>query len=71
MDAQEPPTHVEGCELMLAEPDELEFRVDMSKRGIGDVLNELVAHRSIEDIAITEPPLENVISHIYHRGTAR
>ena len=67
-DEQAPPESVDACTLLVATPTELELHVDTSQRRIGDVLNELVAHRTIEDIAISEPALENVIGHIYARG---
>lgn len=69
-DELDPPGSVAGCRFLHAAQDELEFEVDLATRGIGDALNELVAHRSVEDITIGDPPLDDVIETIYRRGSA-
>jgi ABC-2 type transport system ATP-binding protein len=69
-DAAAPPASVDGCELLVAEPTRLTVRVDLATRRLGDVLDELVAHRTVEDMTVDDPPLEDVIGHIYLRGRA-
>lgn len=67
-DSQQPPVEVAGCELLLAEPSRLTVRVDLEQRRLGDVLDELVSHRGVEDMTVDDPPLEDVIGHIYQQG---
>jgi ABC-2 type transport system ATP-binding protein len=67
-DELEPPTSVAGCELLVAEPGRLSLRVDLDERKLGDVLEELVASRSVDDMTVSDPPLEDVIGHIYVQG---
>jgi ABC-2 type transport system ATP-binding protein len=69
-DEQAPPATVDGCEVLVAEPDRLSLRVDLDRRSLGSVLDELVAARSIEDMTVSDPPLEDVIGHIYVEGRA-
>jgi ABC-2 type transport system ATP-binding protein len=65
-----PPTNVAGCELLVAEPARLSVRVDLDARRLGDVLDELVSSRMVDDMTVSDPPLEDVIGHIYLRGRA-
>ncbi len=69
-DTQPPPTTVDGCDLLAAEGDRISLRVDLDRRRLGDVLDELVAHRPVEDMTVSDPPLEDVIGHIYVQGRA-
>jgi ABC-2 type transport system ATP-binding protein len=69
-DASAPPAAVAGCELLDASPTSLRLSIDLGQRGIGSVLDELIAHRTVVDISITEPPLESVIGHIYEASGA-
>jgi ABC-2 type transport system ATP-binding protein len=63
-----PPVAVAGCELLVAESARLSIRVDLDARRLGDVLDELVAGRVVDDMTVSDPPLEDVIGHIYVRG---
>ncbi len=65
-----PPAIVAGCELLVAEAARLSVRVDLDARRLGDVLDELVAGRVVDDMTVSDPPLEDVIGHIYVRGRA-
>jgi ABC-2 type transport system ATP-binding protein len=67
-DEQDPPADVAGCTFQESTTSSLRFVVDVSQRGIGDALNELVAQREVEDITISDPPLEDVIETIYRRS---
>lgn len=67
-DEQDPPVGVAGCELLVAERDRLSLRVDLDQRKLGDVLDELVASRGVDDMTLGDPPLEDVIGHIYVQG---
>lgn len=67
-DPQPPPTSVDGCELLEASDRHLVLRVDLDRRRLGDVLDELVAQRSVDDMTLSDPPLEDVIGHIYVQG---
>lgn len=67
-DEQDPPKDVAGCTFQESTTSSLRFVVDVSERGIGDALNELVAQREVEDITISDPPLEDVIETIYRRS---
>ena len=67
-DQAEPPASVDGCDLLAADPDRISLRVDLDRRRLGDVLDELVAHRAVEDMTVSDPPLEDVIGHIYVQG---
>lgn len=69
-DAAEVPTAIDGCELLVAEPQRISLEIDLTRRQLGHVLDEVVAHRSVEDMTISDPPLEDVIGHIYERGGA-
>ena len=62
------PASVDGCDLLAAEDDRISLRVDLDRRRLGDVLDELVAHRPVEDMTVSDPPLEDVIGHIYVQG---
>lgn len=69
-DTLEPPARIDGCELLVAEPGRLSVRVDLDVRRLGDVLDELIAQRSVDDMTVSDPPLEDVIGHIYTEGRA-
>ena len=44
------------------------FESNLEQRRLGDVLDELVAHRTVDDMKVEDPPLEDVIGHIYAGG---
>lgn len=62
------PSEVPGCTVTLAHKRRFTFSIDLTQRRVGDVLNDVVASRVVDDIEITDPPLEDVIGHIYLRG---
>ena len=68
VDEQEPPTTVDGCELLVATPTRVSVRVDLGVRRLGSVLDELVSRRTVEDLTVSDAPLEDVIGHIYQQG---
>ncbi|MCW2928657.1 MAG: transporter related [Thermoleophilia bacterium] len=68
LDEQDPPVQVEGCELLVATRTRVSVSVDLAVRRLGDVLDELVASRSVDDMTVGDPPLEDVIGHIYQQG---
>jgi ABC-2 type transport system ATP-binding protein len=48
--------------------DALKVRVDTSKQDIEEVLTALIKYGKVNDITISEPPLEEIISHIYQQN---
>lgn len=48
--------------------DAIKVQVDTSKEDIEEVLTILIRCGKVNDIVISEPPLEEVISHIYQQG---
>lgn len=45
----------------------LKVQVDTSKQDIEEVLTELIKYGKVDDITISEPPLEEIISYIYQQ----
>lgn len=48
--------------------DALKVQVDTSKQDIEEVLTELIKCGKVNDITVLEPPLEEIISHIYQQN---
>jgi ABC-2 type transport system ATP-binding protein len=69
-DAVDAPSTIAGCAILVGEPQRLSLEIDLAQRQLGEVLDELVSHRSVEDMTISDPPLEDVIGHIYERGSS-
>lgn len=44
----------------------IKVEVETSREDIDDVLSELIKFGKVDDITISEPPLEDIISHIYN-----
>ena len=43
------------------------FEVDTTKRSIREVLDQLLDRHPVVDISVTDPPLEEIVTHIYSR----
>ena len=48
----------------------IKVQVDTSKEDIESIITQLISKGKVEDITISEPPLEEVISHIYKQAKA-
>lgn len=61
---------LEGCGLNIlkAKGNGVKVQVDTSKEEIEEVLSQLIALGKVEDITITDPPMEEVIAHIYRQN---
>lgn len=61
---------LEGCGLNIlkAKGNGVKVQVDTSKQEIEEVLSQLIALGKVEDITITDPPMEEVIAHIYRQN---
>jgi ABC-2 type transport system ATP-binding protein len=46
----------------------IKVQVDTSKQDIEQVLTDLIKYGKVNDITISEPPLEEIISHIYQQN---
>ncbi|MCB2300777.1 ABC transporter ATP-binding protein [Clostridium tagluense] len=72
--------NLDNCELNIIKNkgNEIKVQVDTSKQDIEQVLTKLIKCGKVNDITISEPPLEEIISHIYklnkegdtHEGTS-
>lgn len=64
--------NVEGCSLDVIKHkgSAMKVQVDTSKQDIEEVLTTLIKCGKVTDIVISEPPLEEIIAHIYqqHKG---
>ena len=58
---------VPGTQLVNQDGPILEFKVDTKKHSLHTVLKSITAKFEIEDITVTDPPLEDIISFIYER----
>lgn len=61
---------LEGCGLNIlkAKGNGVKVQVDTSKQEIEEVLSQLISLGKVEDITITDPPMEDVIAHIYRQN---
>ncbi len=61
---------LEDCRLNIlkAKGNGVKVQVDTSKQEIEEVLAQLIAVGRVEDITITDPPMEEVIAHIYRQN---
>lgn len=67
-DTASDPIALDGVEVVSSSPLACELRVDTRSRSIREVLDYVLEHRSVADISVTDPPLEDVIAEIYHGG---
>lgn len=54
-----------GAEILKSKTNALKVQVDTSKQDIEEVLTGLIRRGRVSDITISEPPLEEIIAHIY------
>ncbi|WP_274651814.1 ABC transporter ATP-binding protein [Paenibacillus humicola] len=59
------PAAVAGTEMMAAEGRRLKLTVDLTQTTIERVLAELIGTVRFEDVTVEDPPLEEIIKHIY------
>jgi ABC-2 type transport system ATP-binding protein len=58
---------IEGCEVVKLSGSGAKLEVDTDRRSIREVLDDLLDRYEVADISVEEPPLEDVITHIYSR----
>ncbi len=68
----EPPSKIElpGVTLLKAAEYALKLQVDTRLTAIEGVMNEVLRAGSVADISVEDPPLEEVIAHIYQQDEA-
>lgn len=59
---------IEGVEVLKSREYSAKVEVDLDKTTVKEVLNHIMLYNSIEDLTVTNPPLEEVITHIYKGG---
>ena len=57
--------HIPGAEVLRADDYELELRVDVGRCSVKAVLERLLAAGEVADVSVGEPPLEEVIRHLF------
>jgi ABC-2 type transport system ATP-binding protein len=62
---QPAPFVLAGVTVLKASPHTLKLEVDTTKVSIQIVMNEVLKAGDVADITIEDPPLEEVIAHIY------
>jgi len=65
---QKPDLEACGLNILKAKGNGVKVQVDTSKQEIEEVLSQLIALGKVEDITITDPPMEEVIAHIYRQN---
>jgi ABC-2 type transport system ATP-binding protein len=62
--------NLDNCNLNVIKNkgDAIKVQVDTSKQDIEEVLTELIKYGKVNDITISEPPLEEIISYIYQQN---
>ncbi|MFH0869312.1 MAG: ATP-binding cassette domain-containing protein [archaeon] len=63
----QPKFKLHGCKVLLQTEHELQIEVDLRKKAIDDITHYLLKNFKIEDITITNPPIEELIKEIYRR----
>lgn len=58
---------IEGAEVATIGPTLFKLRVDTDRCSISEVIEALFRCAHVADISVTDPPLEDVITHIYSR----
>jgi ABC-2 type transport system ATP-binding protein len=56
---------IEGVTITEHTPTTLKLVVDVGRRSVRDVVDELLDHLPVADLSIVDPPLEDVIAEIY------
>lgn len=64
------PIELPGVEVSATTPLNCSLRVDTGVCSVREVLDYLLEHRAVADISVTDPPLEDVIGHIYLDGSS-
>jgi ABC-2 type transport system ATP-binding protein len=59
---------IHGVEVLKKKGNGLKLSVDTSKTSIESVLAHIVRHYRLEDVTIENPPMEEIITHIYASG---
>jgi len=59
------PVTIEGVTVLKASGTGAKLEVDTDVRSIRQVLDDLLDRYAVADISVEEPPLEDVIAHIY------
>jgi len=54
-----------NANIIKSKGNAIKVQVDTSKEGIEEILTNLIKCGKVNDITITEPPLEEIISHVY------
>lgn len=57
-------------DILKQKKNSLKIKVDTGKENIDEVLSMLIKQGHVQDITISDPPMEDVISHIYTRSKA-
>lgn len=62
--------NMDNCNLNVIKNkgDAIKVQVDTSRQDIEEVLTELIKYGKVNDITISEPPLEEIISYIYQQN---
>lgn len=60
---------LEGVHILKNREYSAKVEVDLDRTSVKTVLNHILMNNSIEDLTITNPPLEEVITHIYKGGS--
>ncbi len=58
---------IPGAEVLLRSGNHLKITVDTSKTPIDTVLASIIQRHKIVDVTIEDPPMEEIITHIYER----
>jgi ABC-2 type transport system ATP-binding protein len=58
---------IPGCEVLQRSGNNLKITVDTSKTPIDRVLAFIIRAYKIDDVTIEDPPMEEIITHIYER----
>ena len=66
-----PPPVLAGVEVLEHTGSTLKLAVDTTRRGIRDVLDEVLDGHRVIDISVLDPPLEDVIAEIYGAPASR
>ncbi|MBN2616725.1 MAG: ATP-binding cassette domain-containing protein [Spirochaetales bacterium] len=56
---------IEGVNILKNKDYNTKLEIDLSKISVERVLSHILENHSVEDMTITNPPMEDVISHIY------
>lgn len=59
---------LEGAEVLKSKGNGLKLSVDTSLASIESVLSLVIDRYGIEDVTVEDPPMEDIIGHIYARG---